>query len=137
MCYGVLEGPQGDLVNEISFVRDYDHEITEVPDAGDLVCIKSVPHEGVPVVWGWLITAVDPESLLPQWERSYDESGDLLRTMVFSKPRTFGARTIPTMLTLTPHHKEESQTSFEYMDMEFDVELKGDIFSLRNLRSRH
>jgi len=125
-----------DLVSEISFVRDYTHEFIDIADAADLVCIKSVPRDGVPVVWGWLVTAVHPESLLPQWERYYEESGDLLRTLTFSEPRTFGERTIPTMLTLVPHYKEDSQTSFEYVDIEFDKELRSDIFSLRNLRSR-
>ena len=119
----------------MSFVRDYTHEFVDVDDAPDLICIKSIPHEGVPVVWGWVITAVDPESLLPQWERFYEESGEKIRTLTFTEPQTFGTRTIPTVLTLVPHTKEGNQTSFRYLDVEFDVELPSGLFSLRTLRS--
>ena len=124
-----------DLVNEVSFIHDYSHEFTEVEDAPELICIKSYPHEGVPVVWGWVITGVEPGSLLPQWQRFYEESGEKIRTLTFSEPRTFGTRTIPTLLTLVPHTKLGNQTSFQYLDVEFDAELPKGIFSLRTLRS--
>ena len=124
-----------DLVSEVSFIRDYSHEFIEVEDAPELICIKSIPHDGVPVVWGWLITGVEPDSLLPQWQRFYEESGEKIRTLTFSESRTFGTRTIPTVLTLVPHTKEGNQTSFRYLEVTFDEELPKGIFSLRALRS--
>jgi hypothetical protein len=124
-----------DLVSEISFVDDYDHAFTTVEGADSVLCIRSVPHDGVPVVWGSLITAVEPDSHLPVWEKYYDEHGELMRSFYFTEPKTFGDRRIPSVLTVVPGNKEGHKTVMVYRDCEFDIDFDEDIFSLRNLRT--
>jgi len=124
-----------DLVSQISFIDDYDHAFTEVEGAADLICIESIPHEGVPVVWSRLVTAVTPDEYLPVWERSYDERGKLIRTMEFSEPKMFGDRKMPAVMTIIPENKNGNQTVMRYEEAVFDIELDENIFSMRNLRS--
>ena len=124
-----------DLVSQISFINDYDHRFVEVEDAGELLCIESIPHEGVPVVWARLVTAVTPDDYLPVWERSYDERGRLIRTMEFTEPRMFGDRRMPALVTIIPQNEEGNRTVMRYEEAVFDIEIDDNVFSLRNLRS--
>jgi len=125
-----------DIVSEISFVDDYDHALADVEAPEDsLVYIRSVPHDGVPVVWAEVVTAVRERGHQPVWERYYDEKGRLMRTMRFSETRTFGPRTIPTVIELVPENEAGRKTVMRYVDIAFDVPVDEDIFSLRNLRS--
>ena len=125
-----------DVVSEISFVDDYDHELAsvEAPEQG-LIYIRSVPHDGVPVVWAQVVSAVREDGYLPVWERYYDEKGRLMRSMLFSEPRTFGARTIPAVLELVPENEKGRKTVMRYTDIVFDVPVDEEIFTLRHLRS--
>jgi len=125
-----------DLVDEISYLEDYTYGWAEIagPQEGVLY-IKAVPNEGVPVVWGHLIIAIRETDYLPVWERYYDEKDKLMRTMVFSDVRRFGSRTLPSTMEVIPENKDGHKTVVRYKSAEFDIPVKSDIFSLRNLRS--
>ncbi len=124
-----------DLVSEVSFVRDYDHEFLAVEGDEGLLHIRSVPHDGVPVVWGSVVTAVEEDGYLPVWERYYDEKDRLMRSFIFTEPRTFGKRRIPAVLTVIPENKKGNRTVMTYREIEFDIEIDDDTFTLRHLRS--
>jgi len=125
-----------DLVSEISFVRDYTHEFTTI-DGGDEahLYVRSIPHDGIPVVWGSVITAVEADGYLPVWGKYYDEREKLMRTFLFTEPRMFGDRRVPAVLTIVPERKDGQKTVMVYHAAEFDIEIDDDIFTLRNLRS--
>jgi outer membrane lipoprotein-sorting protein len=125
-----------DLVNEITYLKDYTHEWTSVdsPEPG-VFYIKLTPNEGVPVVWGYFVMAVRERDLLPVWHAYYDEKGRLMRTMTYSDVRRFGSRTLPATLEIVPANKEGHRTTARYTEAEFDVPFEGDVFTLRNLRS--
>lgn len=127
-----------DLVNEATLREDYTVEAITVDDPQPgTIYIKATPHEGVPVVWGWYVTALDQESYLPKWEEYYDEKGDMMRRAEFSDIRTFDGRTLPTVMTMIPmsDEKKGNRTTLRYKDIDFDIDIEGDIFTLRNLRS--
>jgi outer membrane lipoprotein-sorting protein len=125
-----------DIVNEITYLKDYAYDWTPVDSPEDgVVYIKLVPNEGVPVVWGYLVLAVRESSLLPVWERYYDEKGRLMRTMTFLDTRQFGSRTLPSTMEVIPANKEGHRTTVRYIEAQFDVPMEDDIFTLRNLRS--
>jgi hypothetical protein len=126
-----------DIVSEITYLEDYRHDWTTVesPEEGVLY-IKLIPNEGVPVVWGYLVIAVQEISLLPVWERYYDEKDRLMRTMKFSDIQQFGSRTLPSTMEIIPANKEGHLTTVRYTESEFDVPLEADIFTLRNLRAQ-
>lgn len=92
------------------------------------------PKPEAAIVWGKVILEVQQETLLPTWQRYYDEDGTLVRELVFSDYRLMGGRRIPTRLAMVPTDKAGEQTIIIYHDLTFDVPLSDDIFSLRNLQ---
>jgi outer membrane lipoprotein-sorting protein len=125
-----------DIVSEISFVDDYTHSFALLDSMeNDVIYIKAIPNDGVPVVWAHLITAIRAADYLPVWEKNYDEKGRLMRTIVFSDIRSYGSRVLPSTMEVIPENKEGHKTIVRYDHAEFDIPIESGVFSLRNLRS--
>ena len=73
------------------------------------------------------------DDLLPVEERQFDRKGRLARTMRFEDVRTLGGRRIPTLLVLQPADLEGQRTQMRYLEVEFDVPVPDDTFSLSRL----
>lgn len=124
-----------DLVREYSLYEDYTYEEASVADPDtNLIYINCIPHEGLAVVWKNVVIAVRRSNHLPVWERYYDEKDQLIRVMTFSDVKTFGSRTIPAVMEIVPQNKEGHKTRLTYLNIEFDIDVDEDVFSLRNLR---
>ena len=126
-----------DLVKESRLVDDYEIELefSGTRDGVDVWELLLVPLPEAPVVWGKIRYQVSKENLLPTWTRYYDESDELIRTMTFSEIRLLGSRLVPTVMTIEPADKPGESTVIRYHELDFDVDLDEDYFSLRNLRS--
>ncbi|HZX11771.1 MAG TPA: outer membrane lipoprotein-sorting protein [Acidobacteriota bacterium] len=125
-----------DLVREYTFTEDYDFNLTQVDNPEpDLIYVKCVPHEGLPIVWGHIILAVRSEDYLPVWQKYYDEKGELVREMFFKDIKLFEDRWIPSVMELIPFTKEGHRTLIRYIEVKFDLQIDSSIFTLRNLRS--
>lgn len=127
-----------DLVKESRMIDDYDFEITfEGPrDGAEVYEFLLTPKPEAPVVWGRIEEEVRKDDLMPTWVRYYDEDGELVRTLSFSDYRRMGGRLVPATMLVTPADKPEEFTRFSYNDIEFDIDVDEDFFSLRNLRAR-
>jgi len=62
--------------------------------------------------------------------------GKLMRVMNFKDIQTFDGKEIPVVMELIPKDEEGNKTVIRYNDIDFNVKLSEDIFSLRNLRAR-
>ncbi|MBD3347280.1 MAG: outer membrane lipoprotein-sorting protein [Chitinivibrionales bacterium] len=125
-----------DLVREYTFAGDYTFGLITPPDAKDEYhYLECVPKEGLPIIWAKIVVAVEKESLLPVWQKYYDEKGEVVRIMYFKNPQTFDDRTVPSVMELVPQNEEGHKTIVRYLEMEFNVSLDDDIFSLRKLRA--
>jgi outer membrane lipoprotein-sorting protein len=126
-----------DLVKEYTFLDDYSFDFTEVEDSQEgVVYVKCVPGEGLPIVWGHIITAVREKDYIPLWAKYYDEKGKLMREIQYKDVKTLGKRMIPAVMELVPTHKEGHKTVVRYLEAEFDISVDKNVFTLRNLRSR-
>jgi len=126
-----------DLVREYTFTEDYDFNLTHVENPEpDLIYVKCIPHEGLPIVWGHIILAVRNKDYLPVWEKYYDEKGELAREMFFKDIKSFEDRRIPSVMELIPTSKQGHKTVIRYLEVKFDLLINESIFTLRNLRSR-
>jgi hypothetical protein len=125
-----------DLVKESRLIDDYEISIEfEGPrDGVDVWEFVLVPLPEAPVVWGKITYQVMKDDLLPTWARYYDESDELVRTMTFSDYRVLGGRLLPAVMTVEPADKPEETTVVRHHEIEFDVGIDEDFFSLRNLR---
>jgi outer membrane lipoprotein-sorting protein len=125
-----------DLVKESRIAEDYNFEITfEGERAGqDIVEITCVPKPEAAVVWGKVVVVVRRKDFLPLFIQYYDEDLNLARNMVFSDFRPLGGRNLPARVRMIPSDHPDEFTLVEYEQIEFNIHLKDDLFSLRNLQ---
>jgi outer membrane lipoprotein-sorting protein len=127
-----------DLVKDSRLVEDYEIEIafegnrngTEVWE------FRLEPRPEAAVVWGRIEYEVRKNDLMPNWAKYYDEDGKLMRRLTFSEFRSFGGRTVPTLMDMRPEDKPGERTTVRYESLEFGVALDESFFSLQNLKSR-
>ena len=98
--------------------------------------MTSLPRPEAAVVWGKVITEIEQRTLLPLRATYFDEDGARARVMAFSEPKTFGTRTLPTVLLLTVVDKPGERTIVTYEAFQFDVAMAPGLFTLRGLRRR-
>ncbi|MBI4843839.1 MAG: outer membrane lipoprotein-sorting protein [Nitrospirae bacterium] len=124
-----------DLVKESSMREDYTGRLitSEVADTANYY-IELIPKADIPTVWAKIILVVSKGDYLPVRETYYDEKGQKMRIMEFSEPKTFSGRKIPSVLVMKPLNKPGKKTVIKYIDLEFDIKLEPDIFTLRNLQ---
>ena len=125
-----------DLVKEYTFVNDFTFRLITPDEAQKgMLYVECRPKPGVPIVWDKIIIAVEESSTLPVWQKFYDEKGQVARIMSYSEIRTFGRRTVPSVMEMVPQTKEGHKTVIRYKDVQFDLALDDGLFSLRNLQS--
>lgn len=121
-----------DLVKESSMHRDFSARIdrrSETP-AGWWMVLDVKP--GVVGRWARIEILVSDDRL-PVQERHYDRKGRLARTMTFDEVRVLGGRRLPSRITLVPTDTPNQHTEMRYLEVEFDVPLPNDTFSLSRL----
>ena len=126
-----------DLVRESSMLNDYTYQYVTPEDASpDHLYIQLVPKEDSPIVWGKIVVAVKDGSLIPVWQRFYDEKGNLMRVMNFKEIKTFGDKTVPSVMEMIPQNKEGHKTVVRWLNASFDSDIDDKIFTRRNLQRR-
>jgi hypothetical protein len=121
-----------DLVKESSMHKDFVARIdrrSETP-AGWWMVLDVRP--GVVGRWARIEILVGDDRL-PVEERHYDRKGRLARTMTFDDVKTLGGRRLPSHITLVPTDTPDQHTEMRYLEVEFDVPLPNDTFSLSRL----
>lgn len=128
----VTDFTNDDLVKESSLRKDFaariDHRSTA--PAGWWLTLEAKP--GVVGRWSRIDLLVSDERL-PVEERHYDRKGRLARTLSFDEVKRLGGRTLPAHLTLVPTDSISQRTEMRYLDIQFDMPLSDDMFSLSRL----
>ncbi len=124
-----------DLVKEAKLHKDFLSRVdrrSETP-AGWWLILEVKP--GIVGRWARIELFVSDEGL-PVEERHFDRKGRLARTLRFDDVRPLGGRRLPAHLVLTPVASDgpgEQRTEMRYLDVEFDVPIPEDTFSLSRL----
>ena len=121
-----------DLVKESSLHKDFVSRVerrSEDPK-GWWLTLEVKPE----VVGRWAkIEFLVSDDWLPIEERHFDRKGRLARTMRFDEVKTLGGRRLPARLVLTPTDVEGQSTELRYLEIDFDVPIADDTFSLSRL----
>jgi len=127
-----------DLVKESRLIEDYsiETEFEGERDGADIWEFKLTPHPDAPVVWGTINFVIRKKDLMPVSADYYDEDGTLKRTVTYSDYRLMGGRLVPVTMNLVPSDKPGEYTRFTYSELEFDMTLPPDTFSLSSLRAK-
>ncbi|BDG07065.1 outer membrane lipoprotein-sorting protein [Anaeromyxobacter paludicola] len=121
-----------DLVKESSLRKDFTTRIearTADPPGWKLV---SDVRPGVVGRWQRIETFVSDERL-PVREVFYDRKGRRARTLTFDDVRALGGRRLPARLTLLPEDDPGRRTELRYLELELDVPVAAETFSLSRL----
>ena len=124
-----------DLVKESSLRKDFVSRVERRSDdpKGWWLTLDVKPD----VVGRWAqIEILISDDWLPIEERHFDRKGRLARTMRFDEVKTLGGRRLPARLVLTPEGTEGQSTELRYLEIEFDVPIADDIFSLSRLEQK-
>lgn len=127
-----------DLVRESNLSEDYSQTIAGNDDIEGERCwkIELLPKPTAPVVWGRLVYWVRQSDILPARVDYYDEKGKLMRSMIYTDFKLLGGRKLPGRWTMVNNVKQGHTTSFELVNVEFDVAISDKVFSFRELERR-
>jgi len=125
-----------DLVKQSSVVNDYTQTFEQDTVINGMECFKinMVPHEEAAVVWGKVLVYVEKQDFNQLLVKYYDEDDYLVNTMVLSNIKKMGGRVIPTHLEMIPADEPQNKTVIDYLQMEFDLDIKESFFSLQNMK---
>ncbi len=124
-----------DLVHGSSLTRDFDARVTGTLEHEGRTAwrLELTPKPSATVVWGKEEMILDRETCVPLLERFFDEDGKLARTMAFGDIRAIGWRRFPARMTVEPAEGGR-KTVISYGDIELDVPVPDDTFSLHRLQ---
>jgi hypothetical protein len=125
-----------DLVQESSIVKDYNHFLKgdTVISGYDSWKIELVPREDAAVVWGKIEAYVAKQDYIELLIKYYDEDDYLINTLILSEIKEMDDRVIPTKMEMIPAENPNQKTVIQYNDIEFNVDLTEDFFSMRNMK---
>ena len=124
-----------DLVKESSMHEDFASRLDRRSEAPSGWWIRLDVKAGVVGRWARIDILVSDDGL-PIEERHFDRKGRLARVMTFDEIRTLGGRRLPAHLMLTPADTPGQRTELRYLEVQFDVPIPDDTFSLSRLERR-
>ncbi len=125
-----------DLVKGASIVKDYNHKILrdEIKDGYECWVIELVPKEDAVVVWGKIISWITKKGYMTLRNEYYDEDEFLINTETLTNIKNIGDRIMPTLFEITPEEKKNQKTTMEFSNIEFDLPINDDFFSIQNMK---
>ncbi len=121
-----------DLVKESSLRKDFTARVDRRSQDPPGWWLSLTVKPGVVGRWARIEILVS-DAELPVEERHFDRKGRLARTMAFDEVKLMGGRRLPVHLTLQPADEPGNRTEMRYLEVQFDVKVPDDTFSLSRL----
>jgi outer membrane lipoprotein-sorting protein len=125
-----------DVSKNTDIIDQYDHRLLEQREhEGHAVyVIESIPHEEAAVVWGREVLAVRDDWVLLE-QQFWDQDGVLVKTLKALEIEEMSGRTVASVIRMSREGQEEEWTEIQTLDVEFDIDLPDNLFTLSNLRN--
>jgi len=125
-----------DLVKQSRMTEDYTFSITfeGTREGKDIIEITCIPNKDAAVVWGKVEVIVFRDDYIPIRMIYYDEDLLLSRTLEFTDIRTMNGKMIPTLMSMIPADEPDESTTVRWEEIQFDVSIDDEFFSLRKLQ---
>ena len=125
-----------DLVKQSRMTEDYTFSITfeGMNDGKEIIEITCLPNKEAAVVWGKVEVVVYADDYLPLRMTYYDEDLLLSRTLEFTNIEMMDGKIIPTMMSMIPTNEPGESTTVKWEEIQFDVTIDDEFFSLRKLQ---
>ena len=125
-----------DISKNADIIDQYDHTLLEQreQDGRTVYVIESVPHEEAAVVWGKEIIMVRDDWVMLE-QQYWDQDGVLVKTLEAKDIKTMSGRAVATVVRMSKRDTPEQWTELRTAEIEFDIELSANLFTLSNLRN--
>lgn len=125
-----------DLVKDSRMEEDYDPSISFEGnrDGQDIIEFTLIPKPDAAVVWGKIVAIVLAEDYMPLKYCYYDEEMNIARTMTFSRYEMLSGKIRPKVMRVVPADKPDEFTELLYEELELDISLEDDFFSISSLK---
>jgi len=125
-----------DLLKQSSLVIDYEHTIVAEEKVEDLETwkIEFIPKPDAPVVWGKITMWITKAHYLQIKVEYFDETLELINTMIGSNIKNVGDRMLPMKMEMIPADKPGNKTVLEYSNIVFDKPITDRFFSQQNMK---
>ena len=125
-----------DLVKQSRMAEDYTFSITfeGIRDHKEVVEITCIPNKEAAVVWGKVEVVVYADDYIPLRMIYYDEDLLLSRTLEFTNIQKMDGKMIPTLMSMIPADESGESTTVKWEEIQFDVAIDDEFFSLRKLQ---
>ena len=125
-----------DLVKQSRMAEDYTFSITfeGMQDGKKIVEITCLPNKEAAVVWGKVEVLVYAGDYIPLRMIYYDEDLLLSRTLEFTNIQKMDGKMIPTLMSMIPADEPAESTTVKWEEIQFDVAIDDEFFSLRKLQ---
>ena len=125
-----------DLVKQSRMAEDYTFSITfeGTKDDKEIIEVTCLPNKEAAVVWGKVEVVVYADDYLPLRMIYYDEDLLLSRTLEFTNIEMMDGKMIPTMMNMIPTDEPGESTTVKWEEVQFDVTIDDEFFSLRKLQ---
>ncbi|MCK5457885.1 MAG: outer membrane lipoprotein-sorting protein, partial [Melioribacteraceae bacterium] len=125
-----------DLLKQSSLVSDYEHTIVAEEKVEDLETwkIEFIPKPDAPVVWGKITMWITKAHYLQIKVEYFDETLELINTMIGSNIKNVGDRMLPMKMEMIPADKPGNKTILEYSKIVFDKPITDRFFSQQNMK---
>lgn len=125
-----------DVSKDTTIIEDYDHTLLLISeqDGHQVYTIESIPHEEAAVVWGKEVMLVRDDWILVE-QQFWDQDGELVKTLKSLEVAEMDGRTVATVLRMAKEDAPGEWTEMRTAQVDFDVELPTNLFTLSNLRN--
>ena len=122
-----------DLVRESSFSEDYTYKLIGHSDNPKGWQIDLIARPDIVGLWNKFELIVSEDGTIPLQAKYYDRKDRLSRTIVWSDVKDFDGHIIPSKMELIPEDEKDQKTEMIYTDIDFNVNVPDNMFSLSQL----
>jgi outer membrane lipoprotein-sorting protein len=125
-----------DISKSTDIIDQYQHTLIDTIQVDDheLYVIESIPNEDAAVVWGKEVLTIRDDFVLLE-QQYWDQEGALVKSFKTSEVEEMGGRQVATVLRMQDVDKPNQWTEMRITEVQFDVDLAANIFTLSNLRN--
>lgn len=125
-----------DLVRESRMEDDYDPVISfeGEREGREIIEFTLTPKPDAPVVWGKIEAVITADDYIPVKYYYYDEDMNVARTFLFSEVEMLAGRPRPKVMKVIPADKPNEFTELVYEELELDVDIEDEFFSIARLK---
>ncbi|MFC1555028.1 outer membrane lipoprotein-sorting protein [candidate division KSB1 bacterium] len=126
-----------DSMNRLSLREKYDSVLLEDQTFNEKLCyVIELTANQKDVTYYRRKVWVDKEQFVPLKSELYANTGKLMKEMTVQKIEIIGGKNYPTHMIMRDMLRKNSYTELIMTDVQFDVDIPDNIFTLRNLERR-